>query len=123
MLIMADPAITKGGLYAGTFASYTIIDANLRALLSDHYWTSDADGQTPADSFTYFFPDSVDDYPEDYQDQEGLDVFIEANEHQEAASIIGFNQITWYTGVAFELSETSDAAMRIAGAGSLPGND
>jgi len=120
---MADPEITKGGLYAGTFASYTIVDPNVRALLSDHYWTSDADGLEAADSFTYFFPDSVDDYPEDYQDPEGLAVFVEANEHQQTASVIGFNQITWYTGVSFDLAETTDAAIRIAGAGTLPGNE
>lgn len=120
---MADPAITKGGLYAGTFAAYTIIDANVRSLLSDHYWTSDAEGQIAAESFSYFFPESADEYPDDYQDPAGLAVFVQANEHQEAASVIGFNQITWFTGVTFELSETADAAIRIAGAGSLPGNE
>jgi Ca2+-binding RTX toxin-like protein len=123
MLNMADPDITKGGLYAGTFASYTLVDANVRAVLSNNYWTSDADGLEAATAFTYFFPTSADEYPDDYQDQEGLAAFKPTTEHQQDASVIGFNLITQFTGVSFELAETPDAAIRVAGASSLPGNE
>ena len=120
---MADPAITKGGLYAGTFASYTLVDANVRALLSNNYWTSDAEGLEAATEFTYFFPTSADEYPDDYQDPSGLAAFKPTTEQQQDASVIGFNLITQFTGVTFALAEDSDAAIRVAGATSLPGNE
>ncbi|WP_289296705.1 M10 family metallopeptidase C-terminal domain-containing protein [uncultured Reyranella sp.] len=120
---MADPAITKGGLYAGTFASYTLVDANVRALLSNNYWTSDADGLEAATAFTYFFPTSADEYPDDYQDPSGLAAFKPTTQEQQDASEIGFRLITQLTGVSFDLAEDSDAAIRVAGATSLPGNE
>lgn len=120
---MADPAITKGGLYAGTFASYTLVDANVRALLSNNYWTSDADGLEAATAFTYFFPTSADEYPDDYQDPSGLAAFKPTTQEQQDASEIGFRLITQFTGVSFDLAEDSDAAIRVAGATSLPGNE
>ncbi len=120
---MADPAITKGGLYAGTFASYTLVNANVRALLSNDYWTSDADGLEAATAFTYFFPTSADEYPDNYQDPKGLAAFKPTTQYQQDASVIGFNLITQFTGVTFTLAETSDAAIRVAGATSLPGNE
>jgi len=123
MLNMADPAITKGGLYAGTFASYTLVDANVRALLSNNYWTSDADGLEAATAFTYFFPTSADEYPDDYQDPSGLAAFKPTTQEQQDASEIGFRLITQLTGVSFDLAEDSDAAIRVAGATSLPGNE
>ena len=76
----SDPEITKGGLYAGTFASYTLVDANVRALLSNNYWTSDAAGLEAATEFTYFFPTSADEYPDDYQDPSGLAAFKPATD-------------------------------------------
>ncbi len=120
---MADPAITKGGLYAGTFASYTVVDANVRAVLSNDYWTSDADGLEAATAFTYFFPTSADEYPDNYQDPKGLAAFKPTTEYQQDASVIGFNLISQFTNVTFTLAETSDAAIRVAGATSLPGNE
>ncbi len=119
----SDPEITKGGLYAGTFASYTLVDANVRALLSNNYWTSDAAGLEAATEFTYFFPTSADEYPDDYQDPSGLAAFKPATEEQQDASVIGFNLIRQFTGVSFSLAEDADAAIRVAGATSLPGNE
>ena len=120
---MADPAITKGGLYAGTFASYTLVDANVRALLSNNYWTSDADGLEAATAFTYFFPTSADEYPDNYQDPSGLAAFKPTTEQQQAASKIGFDLIAQFTLATFALAEDSDAAIRVAGANDLPGNE
>ena len=120
---MADPAITKGGLYAGNYASYEEVNPNVRALLSNHYWTSDAAGLEAATAFTYFFPTSASQYPADYQDPKGLAVFQPTTSFQQEASVIGFNLITWFTGVTFTQATTMDAAIRVAGAGNLPGNE
>lgn len=120
---MADPAITKGGLYAGNYASYLILDANVRALMSDTYWTSDSQGQTAAKNFTYFFPTLASQYPANYMDQSGLAAFKATNTHQQDAAVIGFNLITHYTGLTFAAASTPDANFRIAGANTLPGNE
>ncbi len=119
----SNPAITKGGLYAGTFASYLILDSNVRALLSDTYWTSDAAGTTPAQAFTYYFPTDKNQYPDNYLDTSGLGAFKPASTFQESASLIAFKLITSYTGITFDPSATPDASIRIAGATSLPGNE
>ena len=118
-----DPSISKGGLYAGTFASYQILDSNVRSLLSNYYWTSDAAGTTAATQFTYFFPTQASQYPADYQDPSGLAAFKPANTYQQDAARIGFDLITSYTGVTFDLSLTPNASIRIAGAGNLAGNE
>lgn len=119
----SDSPVTKGGNFAGTFSSYTVVDPNVRALLSDHYWTSDVEGTTPATTFTYFFPTDKDDYPDDYVDQNGLTAFKPTDENQQAAAVIGFKLISYYTGLTFDLSTTSDASFRIAGATGLAGNE
>ncbi|MDP1752945.1 MAG: M10 family metallopeptidase, partial [Reyranella sp.] len=118
-----NPPVSKGGNYAGAFASYTIVDPNLRSLLNDDMWTSDAAGATPATRLTYFFPTLASQYPADYRDQDGLAVFKPSTPEQQAAARLGFNLITSYTGVVFDLSLTPDASIRIAGAGKLPGNE
>ena len=118
-----DPTISKGGAYAGNFASYSVVDANVRSLLSDHYWTSDAAGTTAAERLTYFFPTSASQYPANYQDPHGLAAFKATTDQQQDAAVIGFNLITLYTGVGFSLAANPDASIRIAGATSLPGNE
>lgn len=119
----SDSPVTKGGNFAGTFSSYKVVDANVRALLSDHYWTSDEEGDTRATTLTYFFPTDKDEYPDDYQDQSGLDAFKPAVDAQKEAALIGFKLIASYTGLTFDLSATPDASLRIAGATGLEGND
>ena len=121
---MADPSppVTKGGNYAGTFDASQVLDPNVRSLLSNHYWTSDAAGTTAATQFTYFFPTDASQYPQNYQDAAGLAVFKPTNVHQQDAARIGFALITSYTSITFDPSVTADASFRIAGAGSLPGN-
>ncbi len=119
----SNPSITKGGNYAGTFASYLILDSNVRSLLSNEYWTSDAAGTTAATQFTYFFPTQASQYPANYMDPSGLAAFKPATSYQQTAARIGFDLITSYTGVTFDLSLTPDASIRIAGATSLPGNE
>lgn len=119
----SDSPVSKGGNFAGTFSSYTVVDPNVRALLSDNYWTSDAEGTTPATTLTYFFPTDKDDYPDNYADPSGLAAFKQADENQEAAAVIGFKLISSYTGLTFDLSTTPDASFRIAGATSLAGNE
>jgi len=117
------PPVTKGGNYAGTFKSYTVVDPNVRALLSDSYWTSDAAGTTAATQFTYFFPTEASQYPANYVDSSGLAAFKPSTTVQQAAAVIGFKLIASYTGVTFDLSLTPDASIRVAGATSLPGNE
>jgi serralysin len=119
----SDPAVTKGGNYAGTFASYTILDSNVRALLSNEYWTKDAAGTMPAEALTYFFPTLASQYPTNYQDPSGLAAFKPTTTFQQDGARIGFNLITYYTGITFDPSATPDASIRIAGATSLPGNE
>ena len=119
----SDPPVSKGGNYAGIFASSAVVDPNLRSLLSDNYWTSDAAGTTAATHLTYFFPTEASQYPANYVDSSGLAAFKPSTPEQQAAARLGFNLITSYTGVTFDLSLTPDASIRIAGATSLPGNE
>ena len=113
---------TKGNLYAGDFAAYTIVDPDLRSLLSNYYWTSDAQGTVAAATFTYYFPTLATEYPANYQDKEGLKAFKPSTPEQQAAAVIGFELIASYTNAKFSLAPTPDAAFRIAGASDLPSN-
>ena len=119
----SDSPVTKGGNFAGTFNSYTVVDPNVRALLSNHYWTSDPEGETAATTLTYFFPTDASQYPYNYQDPSGLKVFKPAVDAQKEAALMGFKLIASYTGLTFDLSATPDASFRIAGANGLEGNE
>ncbi|MEI7875695.1 MAG: reprolysin-like metallopeptidase, partial [Alphaproteobacteria bacterium] len=113
------PIVMKGGNYAAIFKSYLVLDPELRSVLSNHYWTSDEQGNTAATKLTYFFPTDKSQYPEPYDDLIGIAAFRPSTPEQQAGALIGFNLISSYTLLTFELSLTPDASIRIADADML----
>jgi len=114
-----DP-IPKGGLFGGLFDPSLDLDNNIRAVLSNAFWTTSLDGSQPATTIPYAFPTLVTDYtsvPGGYFNPAALQGFAPLTVDQKNAVRTAFDLISSYTNLTFnEVSSglAVDAAIRVA---------
>jgi serralysin len=114
-----DP-IPKGGLFGGLFDPSLDLDNNIRAVLSNAFWTTSLNGSRPATTIPYAFPTLVTDYtsvPGGYFNPAALQGFAPLTVDQKSAARTAFDLISSYTNLTFnEVSSglAVDAAIRVA---------